>query len=220
VKRIFDIKGKCFKAILFDLDGTLIDTMHSFASIASELLERYAEIPMHVGRRRYLETSGIPFRHQLELIIPGHKNSRLIDFCFEEQKLNVARRTQINEKTLATLQRLRDADIKVGISSNNDESNVRPFAFESPFKFDFAMGYSSVSHKGSPHFQTVLRKYSYTPEDLLFVGDSLSDAEVAEEQNVSFVALTSTIHESLFMEKYDGITCLQDVTGLPFILGV
>ena len=59
------------KAYLFDFDGTLVDTMGGFADIAGRVINGFhPHISFEAARRRYLETSGIPFFQQLEIICP------------------------------------------------------------------------------------------------------------------------------------------------------
>src|ERR1700742_4647011 len=59
------------RAVLFDLDGTLIDTMQVFADVAADVMVRHHALDRTAARTAYLATSGIPFFQQLEKIVPG-----------------------------------------------------------------------------------------------------------------------------------------------------
>ena len=46
------------RLIVFDFDGTLVDTMEAYAEKASELIEKFYGVPREKARKMYLETSG------------------------------------------------------------------------------------------------------------------------------------------------------------------
>jgi beta-phosphoglucomutase-like phosphatase (HAD superfamily) len=58
--------------ILFDMDGTLVDTMQVFADVAAGVMVKHHGLDRARARAAYLATSGIPFFQQLEVIVPGH----------------------------------------------------------------------------------------------------------------------------------------------------
>ena len=62
--------------LVFDLDGTLIDTMGDYADKAAALIRDHYGTPKDEARRRYFETSGVPFEQQLEQIFPGDDRRR------------------------------------------------------------------------------------------------------------------------------------------------
>ncbi len=64
------------KLVVFDLDGTLVDTMGSFANHAATLMERHYGLLHETGYSQYMKTSGLPFKQQLEVLFPrNHKNA-------------------------------------------------------------------------------------------------------------------------------------------------
>jgi len=81
-------KLKPAKAFLFDFDGTLVDTMHGYADIAGRLIStRYEGYSFEQGRRRYIETSGIPFVQQMEIVAPADARNAETVRMFEEEKI-------------------------------------------------------------------------------------------------------------------------------------
>ena len=61
------------RLVVFDVDGTLIDTMQSFADYAALLMKDHYGVEFSEARSVYFETSGLPFRKQLAQIFPGNR---------------------------------------------------------------------------------------------------------------------------------------------------
>lgn len=186
------------RLIIFDLDGTLIDTMGGFADIAGELIKVHYGWTFEAGRKRYLETSGIPFFQQLELLLPAHENNQMVAELFEKKKLAAFMRETVSEKTLETLQTLRDLEIRTAISSNNFHPLVKEFVHRENVAIDLALGFRRNFCKGRPHFHYIRKYFGMRLSEMLFIGDSLKDATIAFENNVRFVAKLGTFADADF----------------------
>ena len=70
------------KLVVFDLDGTLVDSMGLYAEKAGELIEKFYSIPKQKAKRLYFETSGLPFWNSLMFSFPtkGKKTKELRKF--------------------------------------------------------------------------------------------------------------------------------------------
>ena len=119
-------------AVVFDLDGTLIDTMHAFADLAGVLIARNYGWDRIYAREQYLRTSGVPFFQQLETLFPGDRRNRLVQEEFEREKQAAFFAAEPPQDTLATLSGLRGNGVKVVVSSNNYERFVREYFQKRP----------------------------------------------------------------------------------------
>ncbi len=208
------------KVVMFDLDGTLVDTMQTFAGVASRILESYAGIPSQRGRSLYLETSGIPFSEQLKLIVPDHPDTKMMSAMFEVEKIAAVSDVLMSTSTRRALQTLRSSGISFGISSNNYQHNVLAFAARADMTFDFALGCTSTMRKGRPHVDYVTRYCGCRPSDIVFVGDSHSDAAMAIECGIRFVAVLTTFTRQSFREICFDVHCIDEVSFLPDLFGL
>jgi phosphoglycolate phosphatase-like HAD superfamily hydrolase len=210
------------RVVLFDLDGTLVDTMSAFADLAAEVMARRHRIIRSVARARYLQTSGVPFCQQLELICPGHPENRLAFEEFEARKRAVCDRTPMDPLTVAGLEGLRALGLKLVVSSNTGQELVEAFAAREAFRFDLALGFDPARGmaKGRPHVERALAEFGVGREDLLFVGDSLADAELASGCQVAFVARLGTFRAEDFRRRDPAAVSVAHVGELPSILAV
>lgn len=184
--------------IAFDLDGTLIDTMGCFADIAGKLLNEYFGWRVEYGRQRYLETSGIPFFQQLEVLLPQHRKNKEVASLFEKQKIASFMSEKISEKTVETLHRLKDLEIKTAISSNNYDPLVKEFVHRENVPVDLALGFKTDFFKGQPHFVHLQNYFKTSADRTVFIGDSLKDGQLAAQNNVKFIAKIGTFSENDF----------------------
>ncbi len=190
-------------AALFDLDGTLVDTMPAFADLAADVLSARRGADRAWARARYLETSGIPFVHQLELISPGAPDNAAASAEFEARKLAVCRATRMDARTVVALEALRGLGLVLVVSSNTGQAVVDEFAESESFRFDLVLGFDPAAGlgKGAPHVERTLARFGIARGDLVLVGDSLMDAELAARCGVAFVGRVGTFRAEDFRRR-------------------
>jgi phosphoglycolate phosphatase-like HAD superfamily hydrolase len=103
----------------------------------------------------------------------------------------------------------------VVVSSNNGVENVDTFARASSFAFDLALGFGGGLAKGRPHFDAVSRLFEIDRQEMLFVGDSLHDGEIAEREGVPFVAVATTFSPERFMLRFPHAPVVRRFAALP-----
>jgi phosphoglycolate phosphatase-like HAD superfamily hydrolase len=208
------------RAVMFDLDGTLIDTMGGFADLAAEIMAARHGMDVPQGRRRYLETSGIPFRHQLEVIHPGHAENDAASDEFERRKRAVCDAAVMPERTSAALARMQRAGIKVVVSSNSAQHFVDEFAARESFRFDLVLGFDAAAGlaKGQPHVEHTCRTLGVARGEIVFCGDSLKDGELARDCGIAFVGRLGTFSREEFRRWDARVPVVEDAHGLAVLL--
>jgi phosphoglycolate phosphatase-like HAD superfamily hydrolase len=174
------------------------------------------------ARRRYLETSGIPFRYQLEEIYPAHPANQRASDEFEARKLAIAERTSMDADTLAGLRALRARGLKLIVSSNTGQAVVDMFVAREGFPFDLALGFDRERGlaKGEPHVARVCDSLGTARAELLFLGDSLADRALAVASSVDFVGRLGTFRDEDFRRADPAVRTVQSVHELPALLGL
>ncbi len=207
-------------AVMFDLDGTLVDTMGGFADLAAVVMAaRHGADPV-AARARYLETSGIPFCKQLEVIYPGHAANQAASDEFEARKLAVCEAAMMDADTVRGLRALAASGLKLIVSSNTGQPVVQTFLDREGFPFDLALGFDPAIGlaKGEPHVAQVCARFGLARAQLLFVGDSLKDAELAQAADVPFVGRLGTFTAEDFQRQNPAARTIANVIELPALL--
>lgn len=208
-------------AVLFDLDGTLVDTMPAFADLAAAVMAAHHGADAALARSRYLETSGVPFAHQLEILFPGHAANRAASDEFERSKLAVCDATSMDARTLGGLSALRGLGLRIAVSSNTPQPVVDDFARRAAFRFDLALGFDPARglRKGRPHVDHALAIFGLEREQLVLVGDSLKDGDLADESGVAFIARLGTFTAEDFQRRRPGGLTVSAIDQLPALVG-
>ena len=206
------------KAFLFDFDGTLVDTMSDFADIAGKVInEFHPEICYEKARMKYLETSGLPFFQQLEIILPGNLTNLQKAEIFEESKKENFFRNNFSDDVKNTITTLKKRGFIVGVSSNNYQQLIDEFIQQENLEFDVVMGYREGFEKGSNHFEYIMNLFSISRERLTFVGDSLKDAEKAAVNQIRFVGVCGIFSRKDFQKSDMGIITVENLTELLYL---
>lgn len=208
------------RVVMFDLDGTLVDTMGGFADIAAEVMAARHGVEWGWARGKYLETSGLPFCKQLEVVFPGHAENGAASDEFEGRKLAVCEATSMDAGTIEGLEALRALGLKLVVSSNTGQSVVDAFVAREGFEFDLALGFDPGQGlgKGRPHVERALAVFGVAREELLFVGDSLKDGDLADDCGVPFIGRLGTFREADFRQRDASAVCVPNVGELAALL--
>ncbi len=192
------------KGILFDFDGTLIDTMVSFQKIAGRVINQYySDIPVEDAEKLYIETSGIPFLQQIEIIKPKGEHNKTVVDQFEQEKLDNFFNETFEEDVRTTLTNLHEKGYKIGVSSGNFTDLIIDFVQKEDVFFDIIMGFEEGFEKGKDHFDFFLNKVNLQKNELLFVGDSIKDGERAYDYGIKFFARSGIFSEKRFKKRFD-----------------
>jgi phosphoglycolate phosphatase-like HAD superfamily hydrolase len=203
------------RVLLCDLDGTLIDSMPTLADLATEVMESTYGTPHMLARELYLATCGLPFVKQLEEIYPGDPRNAGASELFEGRKPARCDQIRMPADTRRALERMRGLGVRIAVSSNNGNDNVQTFARNAGFPFDLALGYGDGLAKGRPHLDATSRAFGATRKEVLFVGDSLHDGEIAEREGIPFVGLATTFSPERFMLRFPQVPVIRRFAALP-----
>jgi phosphoglycolate phosphatase-like HAD superfamily hydrolase len=203
------------RVLLCDLDGTLIDSMPILADLATDVMESVYGTPRVLARELYLATCGLPFIRQLDDIYPGDPRNEGASELFESRKPARCDVIRMPADTRRALESMRQMGVLVAVSSNNGVANVETFAQNAGFRFDLALGFGGGLAKGRPHIDATSRKFGVDRQEMLFIGDSLHDGEIAEREGIPFVGLATTFSPERFALRFPRVPVIRRFAALP-----
>ena len=207
------------KIIVFDFDGTLIDSMGFLTELAAETLTKFYGVSTTEGRRLYTETSGLPFCEQVAVLFPRQeeKNRGAADY-FETKKRESYFEKRPFTDMASTLQFLKEKKLTRIISSNSDDRLVQAFVEKLKIDCDAAFGFKPKFDKGKPHFDYILKKWKAQATQVLFVGDSIKDGEKAAQSGIDFIAKTGMFTKQEFQQRFPKAPVIQNLSELKGLL--
>ena len=202
------------KVAIFDFDGTIVDSMDEFADIAAVVLDEFYGTPKSQGRADYMSTSGIPFFQQLELLHPKDKRNIDASAAFEERKMVTYLQKPVYPDVPKALFELKNIGILTVVSSNNFEERVKEYLGVNSLDFDMVLGFRDGFAKGHEHFEYVRSNLGVENKDIIFVGDSVKDAERAKDEGIDFAARLGIFGEDDFKAVLPNAIIVRELTEL------
>lgn len=204
--------------MLLDLDGTLVDTMGAFADLAADVMvERYGLLRRN-ARHLYLHTSGVPFAQQLEIIFGELDENRAAAEEYEARKAAVASAATMDDATRAAMLALREAGVRLVVSSNGNQDHVEGFAARAGGLFELALGFGGGLAKGEPHVALVCDALGVRRERMAFVGDSLRDGELAAQTGLAFIGRAGTFSRRDLERRFPEAPVVDSLAELPALV--
>jgi len=205
---------------IFDFDGTIVDSMSFLTRLAADLLMEHYGMDPEPARRAYIDTTGLPFIKQMELIFPGDARNESTVRVYEERKRESLFDFDLFPDAPGTLERIRWQGIKVCVSSGNYEDVIADIVKFRGLDLDLVMGFRPGFQKGLDHFRFAMETFGATPEGVVFVGDSRKDGLAAEEAGIRFIARTGLLTAEEFSEVLPGVPVIDSLDEMLPLVGI
>ena len=210
------------KAVIFDLDGTLLDTLDDLAAATNWAL-RHNGLPER-SRDEVRQFVGNGVRRLIERAVSDGESNPLFEHTFEDFKRyyvdHCQDRTCLYEGVPAMLQALRARGLRLAIVSNKLQAGVDEL-YDRYFRdtVEVAVGERPEVHrKPAPDMvQTALHELGVTPDEAVYVGDSDVDLLTAHNSGLPCISVLWGFRDKEFLVAH-GATCLaerpEDVVAL------
>ncbi len=180
------ITPKRFSAVIFDLDGTLLDTLEDIAASLNEVLAQHGYPTHSLDACRQLVGFGMEALVSSALPEPA-RNRETVATLLPEMKAAYSRQWNDRSRPFDGIDRLLDAIDRLGIKkavlSNKPDEFTRLCVEEllDAWRFDVVMGHhDGIPHKPAPEGALLVAKMlGVRPQEILYVGDSGIDMQTA-----------------------------------------
>lgn len=195
-----------YQLVIFDLDGTILDTLDDLADSVNVALERFGFSKRSREEIRCFVGNGI--RKLIERAVPTGVAADTIDRVHrvfkEYYKEHCADKTQVYPGILELLERLRRGGCKLAVVSNKADFAVQELCGKYfGGVFDMVVGErTGILRKPAPDsvFE-VLRELEVERGDALYIGDSEVDIETACNAGVTGVIVEWGFRRREFLEE-------------------
>ncbi|OOG77783.1 HAD family hydrolase [Flavobacterium sp. A45] len=185
-----------FKGVIFDLDGTLVNSLEDIADAMNSVLQNLNYPTHNYETYQYFIGSGL--RNLVSKALPEkHNDEKHIDRCYqlmiEEYSDNCTRKTKPYDGIIELLNHLISNNIKLSVFSNkSDELTKRIATALFPNYFEHIVGLSVESlKKPNPSEAIAISKtLGLKAEEIIFVGDSGIDMQTATNANMFAVGVS------------------------------
>lgn len=190
------VKESCKKLIIFDLDGTLLNTLEDLADAANHVLSEHG-FPTHpVDAYRYFVGNGMPTL--IQRILPEeHKSGAIYNICFKEfldyYTIHMHDKTHVYEGLTETLEALQADGVKLAVATNKVHSALAPLManFFPTIQWHALFGQrNGIPVKPDPQIvYDILEATGCTKEETLYLGDTCVDMETAHRAGLRAVGV-------------------------------
>lgn len=212
------------KTIIFDLDGTLLNTLSDLADSMNESLSSLGYPTHETEKYRYFVGNGV--KELARGVLPeGEKTEenieRLLGVYHVVYKKNQFNKTAPYKGIEAAVAALKEKGFKVWILSNKPDPNTKEIAaYYFNGIFDGVMGQSErFPRKPDPAAALHILKVTETaPENAFFVGDSSTDMKTGKAAGVTAVGVTWGFRDEPELLSNGADIIARDPSELPNLI--
>ena len=185
------------KLILFDLDGTLLDTIDDLGAAVNHAMQLRG-FPLH-NRDEYMRMVGHGARNLMRQALPdGHKDDDIVEAAYNDFRDYYTDHIDIHTKPFPGIQdlmaTLHHEGVMLAVASNKfqegTEHLIKEFFPDIPFVAVLG-NRPGFPYKPSPEIvEEVLNKADVKKEEAVMVGDSDTDMETAANGGIKSIAVS------------------------------
>ncbi|SCP98397.1 phosphoglycolate phosphatase [Anaerobium acetethylicum] len=198
-----------YKLFIFDLDGTLADTVESIAYSANRSIEEAGFVPHEVCRYREFAGDGVKALIRRTLVAAGDADLRYYDQVYSRYNKifadNCMYKVSAFEGIQECLDSLKSQGIKIAVLSNKPHDrtvDVVEKLFGKGY-FDIVQGETdSIQRKPSPQGALMIAEKSQAaPGECVYVGDTNTDMITGKSSKMLTVGVTWGFRDREELEK-------------------
>ena len=217
------MKNKNLKAILFDLDGTLMNTLEDLTDSTNYVLENNNCSKRNIKEIRSFVGNGI--KKLMERALPCDCSEELINKCFEEMiiyyKEHSTIKTKPYEGVISLIEELHKKGFKIGVITNKAQ-NSADIIVNNFFgtNVDITIGDSkNFPLKPAPNgIFKAMNFLNVTKEETVYIGDSEVDIATARNSDLEVISVLWGFRDEDFLKENGGNIFAKNVEELKNII--
>ncbi|GAE92753.1 pyrophosphatase PpaX [Gracilibacillus boraciitolerans JCM 21714] len=209
------------ETILFDLDGTLIDTNELIIASFTHTVEKYGDRPY--TREEIMDFIGPPLTDSLKKVNVDNVEEMIATYRKHNYE-NHEKYVTAFPTVVETIKTLKDKGFQLGIVTTKltDTAKLGLKITGMDQLFDVLIGLDDVEH-AKPHPEPILKAIELlkaNPMTTIMVGDNYHDIEAGHNAGVQTAGVAWTIKGRKTLEAHDPNYMLEKMSDLLEIVGV
>lgn len=199
---------KQYTAVIFDLDGTLLDTLDDLADAVNYSLKKNGFESQTKESVRMALGNGIV--SLFEAFVPQGEMNASFHNCLDDFREIYPQISQVHTKPYdgiyELLDALKDNDIFTAVVSNKFHDAAVSLVKHYFPMISYSMGEqesNGIRRKPAPDMIFhIMQKYGISPEQCLYIGDSEVDIETAINADIDCVSVTWGLRDNTFLQDH------------------
>lgn len=205
------------KAIIFDLDGTLINSIDYHHQAYVQALK---DTGIKLTKTDFKKLLGIPARELLVKILQEHKKEKFLEEIYQA-KYQIADahsdKVPLNKNALNILKWLKKNNIKVALATSSSKDFTRKILKHHQLReyFDTVLSWEDV-RKPKPHpeiFSTAAKKLGVFNNECLIIEDAEIGFTAGKQSGIKTVALVGT-HSYNVLKEFETDYIIKDLAEI------
>jgi phosphoglycolate phosphatase len=214
------------KLIIFDLDGTIIDSLDDLTDATNYMLFKMGKGSL--SREQVKRLVGQGARRLVERAVPGipaDDLERALSYFISYNDNHIVDKTRLYPNVTGALMSLRESGCRLAIISNKNSALCRKVvsALGVEDLFEVVMGADTIPfRKPSPEpVLKLLGDFGVNPDNAVIIGDSINDVAAGKAAGVLTVGCTYGYGELSEVEDADYLVgAFAEILDLPIFAGV
>lgn len=200
-----------YKAFIFDLDGTILNTLDDLADSLNHILRQFGYPERSLSEVRSFVGNGL---HKLiERAVPEGTTPNEVDAVFAEHvpyyEAHCMEKTRPYDGMVELIQELRERGAKTAVVSNKKDEAVQILVNEMfPECFDVVLGErDGMARKPAPDMVVyTLRELGVSEKEAVYIGDSDVDIATADNSGLDKILVTWGFRDREYLEEKGATT--------------
>ena len=210
------------KAVLFDLDGTLVDSSEAIIKAVEKALESKG---LTCNRAKVARMIGLPLENIFGVLASNLSEQEIWQLVHEYRKYYMAHHlenTTIHPSAQMVLRKLKAKGFKLGIITTKYREPVMDVLshFGIAELFDVVVtGYEVIKHKPAPDIVLeAAKRLRVDPKQCVVVGDSPLDVQAGKQAGTFTIAVLSTTYTRKQLESTKPTNVIEEFEEILYIL--
>jgi phosphoglycolate phosphatase len=183
------------RAVLFDLDGTLVDSLEDLTDAVNHIRDAFSHPPLTADAVRQKVGKGA--RHLVQQVLPDAFDADVdcaLELFLEFNRQHIADKSRLFPGIAEALHELAAREIRMAVISNKNEDLstllLENLGIHGLFE-SICGGDTYPERKPSPlPLLNVADRMGISPDECVMVGDSINDMRAGQQANISSIGCT------------------------------